>query len=236
MSRAVHFTQAQVRRAIRSAESAGLRVTGVTIKPDGSITIESGEKTDRPVDNKEIVLWPMMMPRPRPPHLHRETTRHGNAVWYVRIGKGPRIRIKATYGSPEFEAAYQAAIAGEPISKPGNRAAPHTLQWLWDSYRQTGAWLQRSAATRRQRELIMAPILKESGAVPFAEITKRHIGAGLDRRSPGAGHNFLKTIRGLFRWAAEREHVKSDPTAGVAYPTLKKSRGFVPWTREDVAA
>ena len=28
------------------------------------------------------------MPRPRPPHLHREITRHGKAVWYVRIGKG----------------------------------------------------------------------------------------------------------------------------------------------------
>src|SRR5262249_5835560 len=29
------------------------------------------------------------MPRPRPPHLHRQVTRHGKAVWYVRIGKGP---------------------------------------------------------------------------------------------------------------------------------------------------
>ena len=47
------------------------------------------------------------MPRPRPPHLHRETNRHGKMVWYVRIGKGPRIRIKAVYGTPEFEAAYR---------------------------------------------------------------------------------------------------------------------------------
>src|SRR3954454_18329663 len=50
------------------------------------------------------------MPRPRPPHLHREINRHGNAVWYVRVGKGPRIRIRAEYGRPEFEQAYQAAI------------------------------------------------------------------------------------------------------------------------------
>jgi len=33
------------------------------------------------------------MPRPRPPHLHRETTRHGKHAWYVRIGKGKRVRI-----------------------------------------------------------------------------------------------------------------------------------------------
>jgi hypothetical protein len=42
------------------------------------------------------------MPRPRPPHLHREETRHGAVVWYVRKGHGPRIRIKAEYGSDEF--------------------------------------------------------------------------------------------------------------------------------------
>ena len=33
------------------------------------------------------------MPRPRPPHLQREITRHGKAVWYVRVGHGPRVRI-----------------------------------------------------------------------------------------------------------------------------------------------
>ena len=33
------------------------------------------------------------MPRPALPHLHRERTRHGATVWYVRKGQGPRIRI-----------------------------------------------------------------------------------------------------------------------------------------------
>ncbi len=43
MSRAVTFTQAQVRRAVKAAESSGLRVRWVTVKPDGSITVEIGE-------------------------------------------------------------------------------------------------------------------------------------------------------------------------------------------------
>ena len=38
------------------------------------------------------------MPRPRPPHLHKETTRHGKTVWYVRRTPGPRVRIKAEVG------------------------------------------------------------------------------------------------------------------------------------------
>ena len=43
------------------------------------------------------------MPRPRPPHLHRQITRHGKTVWYVRIGKGQRVRLRAEFGSDEFE-------------------------------------------------------------------------------------------------------------------------------------
>jgi hypothetical protein len=41
MTRAVAFTQAQVRRAVKAAESAGLRVKRVTMNPDGSITVEN---------------------------------------------------------------------------------------------------------------------------------------------------------------------------------------------------
>lgn len=43
MSRAPSFTQAQVRRAVKAAESAGLRVRGVRVYPDGSIGVETGE-------------------------------------------------------------------------------------------------------------------------------------------------------------------------------------------------
>jgi hypothetical protein len=53
-----------------------------------------------------------LVPRPRPPHLHRQITRHGKSVWYFRIDKGKRIRLRAEYGTPEFDNEYQAAIAG----------------------------------------------------------------------------------------------------------------------------
>jgi hypothetical protein len=57
------------------------------------------------------------MPRPRPPRLQRQVTRHGKAVWYVRIGKGPRIRIRSAFGTPEFDTEYQAAVSGVPGPK-----------------------------------------------------------------------------------------------------------------------
>ena len=54
------------------------------------------------------------MPPHRPPHLHREKTRHGKLVWYVRVGgssRGPRLRPHAEYGTAKFWEEYQAALA-----------------------------------------------------------------------------------------------------------------------------
>jgi hypothetical protein len=54
MTRAVTFTQAQVRRAVKAAESAGLRVRKVTINPDGSITVEGGENAIPAMDSPRM--------------------------------------------------------------------------------------------------------------------------------------------------------------------------------------
>jgi hypothetical protein len=108
------------------------------------------------------------MPRPRPPYLSREVTRHGKPVWYVRRN-GRRVRIKAEYGTPEFDVEYQAALAGSPLPKRGH--ASGTLAWLIDRYRETAAWQQLSLATRKQREGIFGQIIGSAGNRPVAAIT-----------------------------------------------------------------
>jgi hypothetical protein len=56
VTRAVAFTQAQVRRAVKAAESAGLRVRRVTVNPNGSITVDGGESSSVPVDRPKATL------------------------------------------------------------------------------------------------------------------------------------------------------------------------------------
>jgi integrase len=46
-------------------------------------------------------------------------------------------------------------------------------------------------------------------------------------------NNFLKTMRGLFAWAVEAEHVQADPVAGVKDIKVK-SAGFRAWEESDV--
>ena len=111
------------------------------------------------------------MPRPRPPHLHRQVTRHGKTVWYIRIGKGPRVRIRADFGSPEFDAEYRAAITGTARPQQVKSEAVGSLGWLIARYRETTAWAALSAATRRQRENIFLHVIETAGAKPFEKIT-----------------------------------------------------------------
>lgn len=178
------------------------------------------------------------MPRPRPPHLHREITRHGNPVWYVRIGKGPRIRLRAEFGTDAFRLEYEAAIAGTPPLAKKGAPASGTLAWLIARYRETSAWSGLSSATRRQRDNIFVHVLETAGHHPVSRVTKAVIEAGKERRSstPSQARNFLDAMRGLFRWALDAKHVSSDPTAGVKNPPRPRGDGFTPWTEEDVAA
>jgi len=177
------------------------------------------------------------MPRPRPPHLHRQVTQHGKVVWYVRIAKGPRTRLKAVYGSEDFWAEYRAAIDGTPL-RARSGPAKGTLTWLWDQYRDSGAWATLSVATRRQRENIMVHVLAASGMAPYLHVNEASIVAAIEKRSktPAAARNFLDTMKGLFRWAKKAKHVRIDPTASadVTAPKRKKGPGFPAWTRGDV--
>src|SRR5262245_6532649 len=178
------------------------------------------------------------MPRPRPPHLRHETTRHKKRVWYVRVGDGPRIRLKGDYGTDEFWSQYHAAVNGEPAPSPTSKTKTGSLAWLIERYRETSAWMDLSSATRRNRENHFKQVINSAGHQPYKTITQATIIAGKDRRAhtPAQARNFLDAMRGLFKWAKAAQHVTVDPTEAVANPKLRKGPGFPVWTESDVEA
>src|SRR6185312_16331344 len=153
------------------------------------------------------------MPKPKPPYLQRHVTRHGKVVWYVRKGRGPKIRINGAYDSDEFKAAYRAAIAGEA---PTPRGGPQkdTLAWLIKLHRASGYYTSKSEATRKKRDQIFAQVLKTSGSYPVLSVDKTAIEDARDKRreTPSQARHFVDTMRSLFKWAVESNLVKADPT------------------------
>lgn len=175
------------------------------------------------------------MPRPRPPHLHCEPSRHGKIVWYVRRGKGCRVRLRAAFGTPEFWTEYRAALDGAPAPA---ETVTHTLAWTIKRYMQSSSWAALRPATRKQRGNIYRVVIETAGNVPLAKLTEKHIHEGRERRkaTPHAANNFLKAMRGLLAWAVKEEKLLSaDPTKGVSL--LKGSNdaiGFHTWTEAEV--
>src|SRR5262249_2761476 len=165
----------------------------------------------------------MQMPRPRPPHLHREETRHGAVVWYVRRHHGQRIRIRAEYDSPEFWTEYRTAIEGTPQQKKA-AAKAHTLAWALELYRYSSAWAGLSNGTRSKREGVFRAVTETAGHHLLKNITADTIKAGRERRQekPGAANEFIKAMRGFFKWAADPNGgnlISTNPTIGIK--TLK---------------
>jgi integrase len=175
------------------------------------------------------------MPRPRPPFLRREVTRHGTVVWYVRRGEGQRVRIRAAFGTSAFDAEYQAALHATPRPAKGGPTAG-SIAWLIERYQETTAWAKLSKATQRQRQNMFAQIIKAAGDRPFTDITKPSLETARDRRSAAQGRKFLDAMRGLFRWAVKAGMAKVDPTTGIANPQTTKTAGFHVWSEEEVAA
>jgi integrase len=180
------------------------------------------------------------MPRRRPQYLVREFSRHGKPVWYCRRGSR-RIRLRAKYGTPAFEAEFQAALKGATKPEPQrDDRKPGTVAWLISRYRETTVWQQDlSAATRRQRDNIFLHIIKNVGDLPVTAITRTKVIEARNKRAvktPHQARNILDALRGLFRWALDAGQIKVDPTAGVTNPKRKSGDGFAPWTEDDVLA
>ena len=175
-----------------------------------------------------------LMPRPRPPYVNREVTRHGKVVWYFRRGNGPRVRLPAPY-SEGFDEAYEGALTGTPTRSAPRKAAHGTLEWLIAQYMATAEWATYAPITRRNRQYIYQRMVAKSGQNTAAKITTAMVQATVDKQTPGAARAFMKAIRPPFAWAKAAGHIEINPTEGVRVPK-PKGAGFHTWTPEEVEA
>jgi integrase len=177
---------------------------------------------------------PEMARNKLPLYARCETSRHDRSVYYFKRPNQKRIRLPDTFGDDVWWTAYKAALAGAAIPTRNPKAASGSLRWLTDQYRASGAWSGLSMATRRSRENIFQKVIAKAGDEAFGDITRATIVRARDKQSatPFMANDFLKAMRGLFRWAIEAEHVKIDPTDGVKMLS-RETTGFHAWTEDE---
>ena len=166
MTRAVTFTQAQVRRAVKAAESAGLRVRKVTVNPDGSITVDSGDNAAPAVDSRKATLaasWDELMGKMavlKLKYINEYRDRTGKLRRYFRKGAirkpaAGRSRLPGIHGRLPGDARRQAGADGQDRRQP--RPAHHRILRL-------RAISAASSSRRRQTyRYALEPIAKVHG-------------------------------------------------------------------------
>jgi integrase len=176
------------------------------------------------------------MPRPRPPHLLREVSRHGTVRWVVRVGHGPRVTMPGEYGSSAFMACYHAAVRGEAPA-PKSRADEKSLRFLAERWQASSAWAATKPDTRQKRAALLKHVLENAGEMPYKSVTKADIVAGRERRAktPAQATNFVAVVRALFKWAVDNDFLDANPADGVR--GLKRpnaARGWPSWTNDEI--
>src|SRR5258708_13562704 len=166
--------------------------------------------------------------QPERRYLYVDVSQRGQVRYYVQLrNKLPKIRIKAEFGTPEFKAEVDTAIAtqialygneGDYINaqKQRNEArpalpttAPHpgTLRWSCNGSKLSDHWLGElsvgqeglSDSTRLQRTGLIESLLPENGEKPFAVLTRKIIKAEMKARTPSQAGNPLSAPPRLIR-------------------------------------
>jgi ribosomal protein S20 len=178
------------------------------------------------------------MPRRRPPHIRRETTRHGARVWYFRRD-GKRIRLPDEYGTREFWDAYHAALTGHQMPKPKAPTTSHgTVAWLVEQYQSSAKWRDLAPSTQRVRSNLLRRLVAKAGTVQVKTLTRAHIQRGMDDRAakPEAANAWLKSIRQLLDFAFDRGVVERNVAKDIKALRPTRKGGHKTWTPAEVEA
>ena len=176
------------------------------------------------------------MPAIRLLHIQRIVDRQGRARHYLRVPGQKRVTLPGKYGSPEFMAAYSAAISGgQAVPSPASRAASGTLDALVSSYYRGSEWLALKASTQATSRRIIENVRAQHGAKPIRLLTPAGVRAIMRDRPPTMANKVLQLLGSLMRHAVMLGWRDDDPTKGV--PKIPhKGTGFQTWSEDAIAA
>jgi integrase len=182
-------------------------------------------------------MGPHLMRRP-PKFVHGFIDRHGKPRFYFRRPGFKRTALPGLPWSPDFMAAYEAAMAGAPrLDLGAARSKAGTVAAAVAGYFASAAFTMGAETTRRARRQILEKFRAEHGDKGIATLGKAHVERMVSARAatPGAALNFLGALRALMRHAVISGLRADDPTVGVRGPKYR-SGGFYTWTEGDIAA
>jgi len=150
-------------------------------------------ESERPMTNRK--KWTVNGVRWK--YLHCFYDRLGGFRVHVRPPGLPVVALPKDVGSPEFVAAYHAALKGEPIVPKGKIGAARAVEGSLDEvitayYEKSAIWKNLHKGTQRGHRSVLERFRKDCGRLPIAGIDRQFISAHLALApSPHVARNWL---------------------------------------------
>lgn len=163
----------------------------------------------------------------------RKNVVKGRVYWKFERGDF-RTNIPGPYGSPEFLAAYEAALAGSKASSSSTVLAG-TLAWLIEQYLRSLRFQNLSNSRKRTIRLELDWLRKEAGKYQFERLEVRHVEALMSKKKgPTAANTVKKNMSMLFNFAAKKLGYTGPNPARHAERMKTNPDGFHTWTEAEV--
>jgi integrase len=160
------------------------------------------------------------------------------ARFYFRRRGYPQLPLPGLPGSPEFNEAYERALAGSAMLpaigiKRVRVGSVGALALAWFN---SPEFLTLKPATRRTYRLIIEKFTQQHGDKPLALLKREHVRAMLTERirRPAAANHWLRLVKSMMHFAVTEGMRADDPTVGVDF-IAHKSTGFHTWTEDEIA-
>ena len=169
-------------------------------------------------------------------YVVEDADRHGNVRVYLRLPGRPKRRMGCTPGTPEFDAEYRRAIAGELPTKPKRLAAPPvgSLHALCVAYYQSDQFNLMNPRSRRVRRLILDRLCEAHGHRLATEMGAQQVRAVRGSIETPEAANSVKALRAAFAAGIEAGLVGHNPAKDVRLLPSKRPGGIPAWSAADV--
>lgn len=167
-------------------------------------------------------------------YINEYRDRHGRLRRYLRKRGYPQIPLPGKLGSPEFQLAYNAALASLTVREIGKeRSVPGTVGAAIAAYYQHTSFLALAPSTKKMRRAILERFRNEHGDKRLGLMARTHVARILGSKKPFAARNWLKTLRGLMEFAVEIGLRRDNPTTGIEPAKAREGRIHT-WTEAEI--
>ena len=183
------------------------------------------------------------MTRIRLPYVHTFIDRHGRQRFYARRAGCKSVALPGLPGSEVFMATYQNWLNNLEVREIGaSRTKPGTINAAIVAYYTHVSFTDLAPATQRMRRNILerfraqqGPSGQSYGDKHLATLPPDAIERLLVRMKPFAQRNWLKTLRGLMRFAVDFRLRHDDPTRKIELRRNARTGGHLTWGDDEIA-